>query len=427
MDAWNEVAALLLRLGLRMHPLKGVRDGPTTIQLLGHVIDTEAGLFRLPAACIDKTVWLAKSLESHATAHHRWVHYKALRRFCGTAVSTTLSVPTARYHLRSLFTALKFRHATSGDARLGHQAQHDLLWCRNLAAHASEGRPIWPGATTMQMDTDASGLGWGAVLQELVEARGFHGSLRSGLHTNILELGAVTLALRSFRSYIPRGTILCLRTDSIVALGVINAQSSRSLVLMDEYRKLHTLCQEMDVELRAEHVSSALNERADRLSRENDSTDWTLNDAAFTSLDRAYGPHTVDLFATELNARCPWFYSRRAAPRALGVNALMHDRTGENAWANPPFHLLGPVVHRIILTRATVTLITPVWRAQAWWSIATRSATEWSLLPESAGVFTHGSELRPASTPFWRTAVFRFAPTAPCTTTSSGGRTSSAA
>lgn len=74
MDAWNEVAALLLRLGLRMHPLKGVRDGPTTIQLLGHVIDTEAGLFRLPAACIDKTVGLAKSLESHATAHHRWVH-----------------------------------------------------------------------------------------------------------------------------------------------------------------------------------------------------------------------------------------------------------------------------------------------------------------------------------------------------------------
>lgn len=421
------VAALLLRLGLLLHPVKGTRDGPTQMQLLGHTVDTVAGIFRLPKTRVDKVVGQARALMRHALAHERWVGFRALRRFCGTAVSTTLSVPTARYHLRSLFTAMQFRHPRSGDARLGAQAVKDLAWWTGLEDHSKLGRPIWPGAASLTMDTDASGVGWGAVLGGLVEARGYHGTLRSGLHINVLELGAITLALRSFRGSIPPGTIIRLRTDSMVALGVINATSSRSPVLMNEYRALHELCTEMDVELRVEHVSSALNEWADRLSRENDSTDWTLLDATWGALEAEYGPHTVDLFATDINARYRRFYTRRAAPGALGTNALTYDWAGENGWANPPFHLVGPVVSKIISDKATVTLIAPAWRAQPWWRRATEAATEWRLLPPAAGVFTHGSRSTPAPTPFWRTAVFRFSGGPACATTRTVGSSSSPA
>lgn len=415
------VAALLARLGLLLHPVKGTRDGPTSMQLLGHTVDTAAGLFLLPKERVDKVVALARALSRHAAAHERWVNFKALRRFCGTAVSTTLSVPPARFHLRSLFTALNFRHPRSGDTRLGAQAVRDLLWWVDLETNAAPGRPIWPGAATLQLDTDASGLGWGAVLGGLMEARGYHGSLRSGLHINVLELGAITLALRSFRQSIPPGTIIRLRTDSMVALGVIKATSSRSPVLMNEYRQLHDLCAAMDVELRVEHVSSALNEWADRLSRENDTTDWTLCDATWLALEKEYGPHTIDLFATDLNARYRRFFAKRQAPGATGVNALRQEWTGENAWANPPFHLMGPVVAKIISSGAAVTLIAPVWRAQAWWARAVEAATEWRLLPPQAGVFTHGSRPTPAPQPFWLTAVFRFAGTRLCATTGTGG------
>jgi len=402
------VAELLHRLGLYLHPFKGTRDGPQVMQLLGHLIDTRAGIYLLPPERVVKTVALAQSLVRYAAGHERWVGFKALRRFCGTAVSTTLSVPDARFHLRSLFNALKFRHPSSGDARLGHQAVKDLEWWVALAGNAARGRPIWPGSATIQMDTDASGLGWGAVLGQLVEARGYHGTLRSGLHINVLELGAITLALRSFRAHIPPGTIIRLRTDSMVALGVLNAQSSRSLVLMEEMRALHALCREMDVDLRAEHLSSALNEWADRLSREQDSTDWTLRCTTFSSFNAVYGPHSVDLFATDLNKQCDRFYSRWATPGALGINALAHDWTGENAWANPPFHLLGPVVHKIVASNATVTLIAPEWRAQPFWSRAVEAADEWYLLPLEDGVCTHGTQSTPARRPHWRTAVFRF-------------------
>jgi len=62
--------------------------------------------------------------------------------FYGTAVSTVLSFPSRRYHLRSLFTAMTFRDARSGDARLRYQAQRDLRWWLDLAVSGAEGRLI---------------------------------------------------------------------------------------------------------------------------------------------------------------------------------------------------------------------------------------------------------------------------------------------
>jgi len=409
--AYCYVERLFGELGLRMHPTKGVKDGPTCVRLLGHLVDTKLARFLLPPDRVDKIAAMAVGLSRRATDHRRWVNFVMLRRFCGTAVSTTLSVPSARYHLRSLFTAMQHRRPRSGDVQVGRQALKDLKWWTALREHAATGRPLWPGAATMLLDTDASGSGWGAVLNSSAEARGCHGVDRNGLHINCLELGAVTRALLSFRHLLPAGSIIRLRTDSMVALGVMRAGSSRSPVLMDEMRDLHEVCADLDVELRIEHVSSALNEWADRLSREHDSTDWTLRTATFSALNARYGPHTIDLFASAQSARCRRFYARWMCPGALATNAFDQVWVNENAWANPPFHLVGAVVSRVLRTQATVTLIAPVWRAQHWWKRAVEGCSEWHILPPADGVFTHASRSAPAPMPFWQTAVFRFEPT----------------
>lgn len=348
---YHLVERLFGELGLKLHPTKGVNTGPTRMRLLGHLIYTRLGLFVLPDDRVDKLMRLARDLSRRAAAHRRWVNFVALRRFCGTAVSTTLSVPAARYHMRSLFTALSFRHPSSGDVRLGRQARPDLNWWLNLRAHAATGRPIWPRSTTMLLETDASSAGWGAVLN----------------------------------------------------------------------RCLYELCAEMGVDLRVEHVSSILNDWADRLSREHDSTDLTLRAAAFRRLDNLYGPHSIDLFATSENTRCLRFYTRWLCPGALGVNVLAHDWAAENAWANPPFHLLGPVVNKIARSSATLTLIAPEWRAFPWWHKAQDHCLEWWRLPPRDGVYTHGSRSTCAPRPFWRTVVFRFGPTRPSATTTTAG------
>lgn len=409
--AYLYIERLFGDLGLKMHPTTGVKDGLTCVRLLGHLVDTKLARFLLPPDRVDKIAAMAVCLSRRATEHRRWVSFEALRRFCGTAVSTTLSVPTARYHFRSLFTALQYRRPRRSDVQLGLQALKDLKWWTYLQQNAATGRPLWPGATTMLLDTDASAIGWGSVLSESADARGCLGVDRNGLHINCLELGAVTRALHSFRHLIPAGSIIRLRTDSMVALGVMRAGSSRSPVLMNEMRDLYETFVAMAVELRIEHVSSALNKWADRLSREHGSTDWTLRPATFSALDNQYGPPSIDLFASTQSARCPRFYSRCMCPGALATSAFLHRWAGENAWANPPFHLVGAVASKALRTNATVTLIVPVWRAQPWWQRAVDGCSEWHILPPADGVFAHASSSTPARTPFWQTAVFRFEPT----------------
>lgn len=309
-EAYKYVDRLFCELGLRIHPTKGTKDGPTCVRLLGHLVDTGLARCLLPPDRVDKIVNLAVGLSRRATDDRRWVNFQSLRRFCGIAVLATLSVPSARYHLRSLFTAMQLHLPRKGDVQLGHQALKDLPWLTELRDNAATGRPLWLGATIMLLVTDASATGWGAVLDLSAEARGCHGVDRNGLHINCLELGAVTRALQSFRRLIPAGSIIRLLTDSAVALHVMRAGSSRSPVLMGDMRILYNLCTEMDVQLRIEHVSSVLNEWADRLSREHNTTDWTLQLAKFSVPDDKYGPHSIDLFASTESAQCPKFYSR---------------------------------------------------------------------------------------------------------------------
>eukprot|EP00168_Porphyra_purpurea_P006424 TRINITY_DN17915_c0_g1_i1.p3 TRINITY_DN17915_c0_g1~~TRINITY_DN17915_c0_g1_i1.p3 ORF type:complete len:131 (+),score=34.39 TRINITY_DN17915_c0_g1_i1:197-589(+) len=129
--------------------------------------------------------------------------------------------------------------------------------------------------------------------------------------------------------------------------------------MMAELRVLHAVTEAMGIDLRPEHLPSALNIWADRLSRERDSTSWTLSHAGFVRLEAAFGPYTLDLFATDLTTRFGRFFSRAASPDSSGINAFDDDWSSDNCWANPPFSLIGPLVHRIVATGTRVILVAP--------------------------------------------------------------------
>jgi len=107
-------------------------------------------------------------------------------------------------------------------------------------------------------------------------------------------MGAFGLELQSFRHLLTdRETVIRLKMDSTVAIGVMNNGTSSSPAMMDELQLLHAVTSAMGIDLRPEHLPSALNIWADRLSRERDSTSWTLSFAGFSRLEPAYGPHTL--------------------------------------------------------------------------------------------------------------------------------------
>lgn len=171
--------------------------------------------------------------------------------------------------------------------------------------------------------------------------------------------------LLSFMDFVREpGTIVRLRTDTSVAIEVINGGSSRSPALMDEFRRVHAVCIHPGVPIRAEYIPSALKLSADRLSRTRDSTVWPLSRPAFLDLDRRYGPLTIDLFATAENACCGGLFYKFPSPGGTGVDDMSVDWRGDNAWANPPFNLVGLVIDKIVREGASVTLVAPRWEAQ---------------------------------------------------------------
>lgn len=150
---------------------------------------------------------------------------------------------------------------------------------------------------------------------------------------------------------------------------------------------------------------------------------------AYARLHGSSGPHTVDLFATELSIRCVQFNSSDQTPGALKIYALHHAWEHENPWANPPFHLLGPGRDKIIRENAMVTVVAPFSRPQPWWARGLEACTEAQKVPEVEGVYRQKAHTRTTSAPppFGRTAVFRFEASQACAMTRPTGASSLAA
>ena len=69
-------------------------------------------------------------------------------------------------------------------------------------------------------------------------------------------------------------------------------------------------CDERGITLIPEWIPRMENELADSLSRGLDSDDWQIQRWVFRGSDSAWGRHTVDRFASNLNAHCNRFNSR---------------------------------------------------------------------------------------------------------------------
>jgi hypothetical protein len=81
---------------------------------------------------------------------------------------------------------------------------------------------------------------------------------------------------------------------------------------MDELRKLWELIDTNNISIRARYIRSAANVWADKLSRKTDRDDWQLNPRIFTYLDSSWGPHSIDMFATQGNSQLPRYHTTPA-------------------------------------------------------------------------------------------------------------------
>jgi hypothetical protein len=94
-----------------------------------------------------------------------------------------------------------------------------------------------------------------------------------------------------------------------------------------------------DIHICPRYIRSAANVWADTLSRELDTEDWQLNPRIFEHLQHRWGPHTIDRFASMLNAQLPRFNARWRDPQCEDIDCMhLPDAAWqhENNYCNPP-------------------------------------------------------------------------------------------
>ena len=101
-----------------------------------------------------------------------------------------------------------------------------------------------------------------------------------------------------------------------------------------------------------------------------------LNPVTFAELDRAWGPHTVDRFASFHNCQLTRFNSRCWNPGSEAVDTLTVNWAGEVNWWCPPIPLTPRVIRYAQVCAAKEILIVPCWPLATFWYLICKADRE---------------------------------------------------
>jgi hypothetical protein len=196
-------------------------------------------------------------------------------------------------------------------------------------------------------------------------AAGFWNPRLSQTPSNYREMMAVLMALKSF-TFQP-GKKLQVLTDNVTTAAYINHLGGPSPALSQLANALWMEAHDKRLTLSAQYLQGVLNTTADALSRLSDHYEWQLNKGLFAYLEKLWGPHTIDRFATMSNTLLPVYNSRFADPHTSGVDALAQQNwANHNNFVNSPFRLIAQVLKVVESQKAQATVIAPWWPAQPW-------------------------------------------------------------
>lgn len=378
--AGQRVANLLATLGFLLHPEKSSLVPSQRLRFLGFDLDSRSLRVHLPR---DKALALARECRrTWNFAVHR-ERFPSLRDLsCLLGRMSAASGAFAEVRLRSValerVRAAGVRRGCRWDSpvRLGPEALAELRWWARHAT-ALPGRLLRLPAPDVVLRTDASSLGWGAVVvraPRFPELRSWSASgrlppeLRSAIsnETELFGIGQAVRALARTRDL--RGVHLRVQTDSTAALFYVNKGAGRSLALTGLARPLWAALRRSGVILSAEHLPGRDNVAADGLSRRPlTAADLTLRPHAFRYLERIFGPRSVDAFAEPHNAQVRRFACRWPLPGALPYNGLQLDYRRERAYAFPPPALVPILLHLLADQQAEALVVVPYRPYAPWW------------------------------------------------------------
>ena len=357
----------LSQLGLSVNHQKSSLSPSDTVTYLGFVIHC-AGPNSPPVIALPKSK-VSKLKQDICRALKRpRISARLLARFAGRCISMLAAVFPCKLKLRNVYRLLNSRHSWEDSLKWSAEAVEDLNWWVQ-SLDTWNGRLLLPPAQfDLQLLTDASESGWGAVLSQPAgrTASGFWCPTVSGESSNYRELFAVYLALLSFQSSL-EGCKVEILSDNITTVALINKFGSSDSRLDELAQAIWSFAFQHGMMLAAHHISGVCNIESDALSRMPLRHEWHLHPAVFRQLECMFGPHSIDRFASFTTALLPVYNSRFDDPGTAGVDALGQSDWGQHMnFVNPPFRLIPRVLDIVEAQGAEATLIAPLWPGQPW-------------------------------------------------------------
>ena len=254
-----------------------------------------------------------------------------------------------------------------GKMQLSLMALQEIRWWLNNAITLH--RDIQHPRPSVTIQSDASKLGWGAVLGAQ-KTGGRWTPLETESHINRLELLAALFALKCYCSKMGNCHIQ-LQIDNTTAIAYINNMGGSKSKELDQLAfQIWEWCITRHIWLSAVHIAGRLNTGADEKSRVfSDNHEWMLNKQLFDDILSHHPGLDCDLFASRLNFQISTYCSWRGDPHSAHIDAFTMNWSGYKFYAFPPFSLLPKCLQKIRQDRAHGILIAPLWPTQTWFPL----------------------------------------------------------
>jgi len=93
--------------------------------------------------------------------------------------------------------------------------------------------------------------------------------------------------------------------------------------------------------------------------------EWKLNPKVFKKIQEMRGPFEIVLFVSRISHQMPKFVLWLPDPEAWKIDAFGWNMVG--IYCFPLFCLISQTLHRVILQKADMSIIVPMWQQRLWY------------------------------------------------------------
>ena len=229
---------------------------------------------------------------------------KELASVAGRIISMEAGIgQITRFRTRSMYDCILSRNSWKSKVKLTQEVVNELkFWLGHIVD--LNGRTLGTQRTsvyTKVVYSDASEMGFGAYIdtEKGTEVIGTWTEQESVRSSTWRELEAVNRSIDLLKVKLSGHCVkLCTDNKNVkIILEIGNRKPYLHCIALDIREK----CNELGIRLEPFWVSRTCNTKADYLSKSCDSDDWGINKECFKKLDKAWGPYSIDRFASDYN------------------------------------------------------------------------------------------------------------------------------